>query len=144
MSTHAEAERVIRDTLGSLWSAVAAKHPDEAMAHYAPEPVVFSMAPPLRQELPGREALATWFATWKGPIGIELRDVAVHVDGGVAFTTALNHMTGTKTDGEEIDLWFRVTCGLRRIDGRWRVVHEHESVPFHMDGSYRAATDLEP
>jgi PhnB protein len=53
-------------------------------------------------------------------------------------------MTGTKTDGEEVDLWYRVTVGLHQEDGAWRIVHEHESVPFHMDGSYRAAVDLSP
>ena len=42
------------------------------------------------------------------------------------------------------DLWFRVTLGLRRVDGRWLVTHEHESVPFEMDGSFRASTDLTP
>ena len=26
----------------------------------------------------------------------------------------------------------------------WKIVHEHTSVPFHMDGSFRAATDLQP
>jgi PhnB protein len=53
-------------------------------------------------------------------------------------------MNGTKTDGEQVDLWFRATVGLRKIGGRWRITHEHESVPFYMDGSYRAAVDLKP
>jgi ketosteroid isomerase-like protein len=41
-------------------------------------------------------------------------------------------------------MWFRVTLGLRRIDGKWLVTHEHSSVPFYMDGSLRAAVDLNP
>jgi PhnB protein len=32
--------------------------------------------------------------------------------------------------------------GLRQIDGHWRITHEHESVPFKMDGSFQAAFDL--
>lgn len=39
-------------------------------------------------------------------------------------------------------LWVRVTAGLRKIKGRWIVVHEHVSTPFYMDGSLRAAVDL--
>jgi hypothetical protein len=31
---------------------------------------------------------------------------------------------------------------LRRVDGRWRIVHDHSSVPFYLDGSYRAAVEL--
>jgi PhnB protein len=53
-------------------------------------------------------------------------------------------MRGTKTDGEKVDLWFRQTLGLARHADIWKIVHEHESVPFYMDGSYRAAVDLKP
>jgi len=44
----------------------------------------------------------------------------------------------------QFSFWFRSTLGLRRLDGEWRIVHEHTSTPFHMDGSGRAATDLQP
>jgi ketosteroid isomerase-like protein len=90
------------------------------------------------------QGLATWFETWRGPIGIEPRDLRITAGPEVAFCTSLVRMTGTKTDGEEVDLWYRVTVGLHQEDGEWRIVHEHESVPFHMDGSYRAAVDLSP
>ncbi len=137
-------ETAVRTTIESLWRAIGAKQADAAMAHYADDPTVFSMAPPLRQDVPGREAFSSWFETWRGPIGIETHDVRVTAGGDVAFATSLNHMTGTKTDGEQVDMWFRATAGLRKIDGRWLVAHEHESVPFYMDGSDRAATDLRP
>jgi ketosteroid isomerase-like protein len=45
---------------------------------------------------------------------------------------------------EGFDLWFRSTLGLRKSDGVWRIVHEHTSTPFYMDGSFRAAVDLKP
>jgi ketosteroid isomerase-like protein len=62
----------------------------------------------------------------------------------VAFCHGLTHMTGTKTDGELVDLWFRSTVGLRRTAAGWQITHEHDSTPFYMDGSGRAATDLRP
>jgi hypothetical protein len=37
-----------------------------------------------------------------------------------------------------------VTFGLHRQNGAWRVAHRHASVPFHMDGSLRAAVTLKP
>ncbi|WP_446719495.1 hypothetical protein [Inquilinus sp. OTU3971] len=33
---------------------------------------------------------------------------------------------------------------MRRAADGWVIVHEHESVPFYMDGSLRAAVDLKP
>ena len=66
------------------------------------------------------------------------------VGDDVAFGDSLNRISGTRTDGEETDVWVRATIGCRKIDGKWMIAHEHASVPFHMDGSYKAAVDLEP
>ena len=38
----------------------------------------------------------------------------------------------------------RATVCLRKVGGEWKIVHEHESVPFYMDGSQRPAFDLAP
>jgi ketosteroid isomerase-like protein len=45
---------------------------------------------------------------------------------------------------DKFDLWTRVTVGLRKVDGSWRITHEHTSTPFYMDGSFKAAVDLKP
>jgi ketosteroid isomerase-like protein len=37
--------------------------------------------------------------------------------------------TERDASGEVIDLDFRLTVGLRKIDGRWVVTHEHHSIP---------------
>ena len=67
-----------------------------------------------------------------------------HIVSRVAFSHSLNRMHGTKTDGAKADLWFRQTFGFQRIKGEWKMAHEHESVPFCMDGSFKAAIDLKP
>jgi ketosteroid isomerase-like protein len=41
-------------------------------------------------------------------------------------------------------MWMRSTLGFRKIDGTWKISHGHSSVPFLMDGSYRAALQLTP
>jgi ketosteroid isomerase-like protein len=51
-------------------------------------------------------------------------------------------MTGTKTDGEEVELFFRATACFRRDNGHWRITHMHNSVPFAMDGSDKALLHL--
>jgi ketosteroid isomerase-like protein len=62
----------------------------------------------------------------------------------VAFSHNLNLISGTRTNGEETDVWVRVTACYRKIDDKWMVAHEHISVPFYMDGTGRAAVDLKP
>jgi len=61
----------------------------------------------------------------------------------VAFTHSLNHLSGTQK-GKPVDTWFRETKGLRKEKGEWKIAHEHQSVPFAMDGSDLALLDLEP
>ncbi len=51
-------------------------------------------------------------------------------------------MTGTLSTGEEVDMWVRTTLGLKRVDGRWSMTHEHTSVPFGPD-SYEARLNLQ-
>jgi len=108
------------------------------------DPVVYSLAPPLVATDDGGAGLQAWFDTWSGPIGYDLPELKIVTCGDVGFAHGLAHMTGTKTDGETPDLWFRCTLGLSQRNGAWQIAHIHESVPFLMDGSLKAAIDLKP
>ncbi|MEA2659910.1 MAG: hypothetical protein QOF64_2509 [Candidatus Binatota bacterium] len=39
---------------------------------------------------------------------------------------------------------FRATLGFRKIADSWTITQQHSSVPFYMDGSFKAAIDLKP
>lgn len=131
---------VIEDWAG----AIRAKDAERAVAHQADGFVSYSLAPPLVSTAADADGLNAWFATWRGPIGYALRDLEIVVGGDAAFAHGLVHVSGTKQDGVRHAVWFRQTFGLRALAGAWKVAHHHESVPFHMDGSYRAAVDLTP
>jgi ketosteroid isomerase-like protein len=47
----------------------------------------------------------------------------------VAFVTALMRCAGRETSGQDIELDFHLTIGLRKIGDQWIVVHEHHSIP---------------
>jgi uncharacterized protein (TIGR02246 family) len=114
---------------------------------YAPGAVVFNLAPPLVQPPESARDVAqlqAWFDDKGGSVWAEVRDVRVTVDGDLALCTSLQSMGAPPDSPQPFAFWFRSTLGLRRLDGRWRIIHEHTSTPFHMDGSNRAATDLQP
>jgi PhnB protein len=134
----------IRKVIDAWAHALRNKDADGVLSHYAAKPVHFSLAPPLLSARSNAKDLKAWFATWRGPIGYEIRDLNITVGGDVAFSCSLNRMHGTNTAGGKDDLWFRHTLGFRKISGEWKVTHEHESVPFYMDGSFKAAVDLKP
>jgi ketosteroid isomerase-like protein len=117
------------------------------LAYYAPTYVEFNLAPPLRQPGDARDpaVLAAWIATFEAPPRREVTQLEITADGDVAFATSIDRLSAVPRGATEgFTLWFRVTLGLRRVDGRWLVTHEHESVPFEMDGSLRASTGLTP
>jgi ketosteroid isomerase-like protein len=134
----------IRNLLDGHAAALRAKDPDGVVAHHAADFVQFSLAPPLRWTGASESGLAAWFSTWQGPLRYERRDIKIVDSGDLAFCHGFVRLSGTKTDGTHNDLWFRQTLGLRRIGGAWKIAHEHDSVPFYMDGSLRAAVDLKP
>ena len=139
-------ETQIRQLLDDYAEAIRNKDEEVALSFYADDVVCFELAPPLMfqspQDVDG--GFQAWFDTWQSPIESESHDLRIAVDGDVAFAHALRRMAGIKKDGERVDLWYRATCGLRREKGEWKIVHVHNSVPFYMDGSLRAAVDLKP
>jgi ketosteroid isomerase-like protein len=133
-------EDQIRAVLADRAAAMRGRDAERFVAHYAPQIVKFDLPPPLLLTAPqarDAEALRAWFASHPGgPIDYEIRDLTVTVGGDVAFCHSLNQLGGA--------LWFRSTIGLCKIDGEWRITHEHNSAPFYMDGSDKAALDLQP
>ena len=117
------------------------------MATLADDATAFELAPPLMlgpAQVRDRAALDAWFSGWEGPLEVEIRDVEVAASGEVGWCRSLNPLAGTRPDGRNVSFWMRSTLGLGRIDGTWKIAHGHTSVPYHMDGSFRAATDLTP
>ena len=139
-STPAVEEEQIRAVVADRAAAMRDRDAERFVGHYAPQIVKFDLPPPLvytGPEARDAEALRAWFASHPGgPIDYQIRDLTVAAGGGVAFCHSLIQLGGA--------LWFRSTIGLRKIGGVWLITHEHNSTPFYMDGSDKAALDLHP
>ena len=134
------AEAAVRDLLEEHAAAMREKDADRLAACHRPGAVVYDLAPPLAGTF-DRERTRAWFAGKAGgSMDYEIRDVEVELAGDLAAAYGLTRMG----DGATFELWFRTTLVLRETGGRWQIVHAHESTPFHMDGSLRAAVDLTP
>jgi ketosteroid isomerase-like protein len=71
------------------------------------------------------------------------RDLSMTAGDEAAFCHSLNHVIGTKTDGEKLDMWWRETACWRKLDGKWRITHVHRSVPLDTETG-TASLDLKP
>ncbi len=121
-------------SLMSRWSAaLAARDLDKMFLDYAPHVVLFDAIPPYKVE--GVENIKQ---VWKNCLpyfpqqfSSEHKDVVIHVDGNVAIMHALHHFDSHEKDHPCCQSWLRVTVGYRKLDGQWKVVHEHVSIPFN-------------
>lgn len=140
-------EDQIRNLLTQWEQAFRAKDAEGVMSVYAPGDVVvaFDIVPPLAKV--GKDAYRQnyeeFFAMFSGSLEVELRDLRIVASEDVAFLHCFDRMSGTLEGGERFDLWLRVTSGLRKINGEWRIIHDHVSVPTHFETGM-AALDQAP
>jgi uncharacterized protein (TIGR02246 family) len=147
VATRSKDDAKIRELVNDWAKAVKSKDAERAVSSYAPDLTSFNIAPPLRERLTRkqyRDNLKAWFETFDGPMDFEVRELEVKVGDDVAFAHMVNRVGGKKKNGERDDTWVRATICFSRINDNWLVVHEHVSVPFYMDGSFKAAVDLKP
>ena len=147
MRDDGRAKAEIREVIDERTAAMRDKDAARAVATLADDIVAFELAPPLAlgpEQARDPEGLAAWMSGWEGPIGIEIRDLHVEASGDAGWSRSLNRLHGTLKSGRRVDMWIRSTLAFRKVEGAWKIAHGHSSVPFHMDGSNRAATDLTP
>jgi uncharacterized protein (TIGR02246 family) len=101
------------------------------IANHSPDLVMFDVPPPF--ESVGLEAYRkTWdtFFAWSSGLAVfDIDDLNVTAGEDVAFVVARMRCSGRDDDGSRTELRFRLTIGLRKMDGKWTIVHEHHSIP---------------
>ena len=138
-------EYKVRLLIDKVTGAIKNRDMDEILAIYSDDAEIFDVRDSLRYF--GKENLRkSWQECFDSSSEFEIdevRDLKIQVDGNVAFSHCLNHAKGVTNDGEQIDIWMRLTSCLRKIGGHWLVVHEHVSAP----GDFvtgRVLQDLKP
>jgi uncharacterized protein (TIGR02246 family) len=124
-------EAEIRKLIEQWAKAVREENRAAIPADHDPGILMFDVPPPfLSRGLV--DYMATWekfFSSVEKPVAFAFHDVQVTCGQDVAFATAVGRCVNIDTNGKREPLEFRLTMGLRKIDGRWRVMHEHHSLP---------------
>jgi len=127
------AEGQIRALIEAWADAVRRHDLSGILAHHDPDIVMFDVPPPL-QSRGMDEYKKTWdlFFRYHQPSqAFDVEDLAIVAGEDVAFAVVIMRcgsgtLTGPPEDGGFL---FRLTIGLRKVDGDWCIVHEHHSVP---------------
>lgn len=122
--------------LESYRDAVYAKDVEAFIAIFADDVRVFDMWGTWSHD--GIDSWREMAVGWFGSLGDELvrvafDDVQTTVGDDTAVLSAFVTFAGLSADGEELrSMNNRLTWGLRKTGGTWKVVHEHTSAPVEL------------
>jgi ketosteroid isomerase-like protein len=100
------------------------------LAHHDQDMVMFDVPPPLQCQ--GIEDYKkTWdlfFKYHKPSQAFDIEELTITAGADVAFAVVIMRC-GSGGPPEKNGFLFRLTIGLRNVDGHWSITHEHHSVP---------------
>jgi uncharacterized protein (TIGR02246 family) len=125
----------IRRLIEDWASAVRARNIGGVLAHHTDDVVMFDVPPPVAVR-----GIAAYRATWqpffdwqeRGDSTFEIAELDVTASETVAFATALLRCGSKDELAKDSAPCLRLTIGLRKVDGAWKIAHEHHSFPLEL------------
>jgi len=98
------------------------------------EPPDVQMFDLMNREMSGETFIANFMktATFYSNAQMEFLDVTVWAEENLAGVSMFQHYWGTDKAGNDFDFTFRCSDIMQKLDGEWRIVHEHFSFPVNM------------
>ncbi len=123
-------EAAIRGLIERWAASVRKRDMPGVLKHHAKDMVMFDLPPPLfsRGIDAYEDSWPLFFDASPKPYRFDIQEMEITAGGDVAFAVALMRCA-VMDSGRNEDLDFRLTVGLRKIDGQWTVTHEHHSLP---------------
>jgi len=123
-------EDQVRELVENWAQAVRNKDIEKILAHHSDDVVMFDVPKPFVSI--GINAYSktwdTFFAFTK--LGVfEIQELKVIADENVAFCFATMKCADKSNSEDFVELDFRLTIGLQKINDNWTIVHEHHSIP---------------
>jgi uncharacterized protein (TIGR02246 family) len=130
MTSHTKNETQIRNLIENWAEAVRQRDMDSILASHSEDFVMYDVPVPFQSV--GLEAYRkTWdlFFKYTKPGVFDIHELRIICSDDVAF--AFGRMQCSDKAGREdyLPLDFRVTICLKKIKGRWMILHEHHSIP---------------
>jgi len=118
-------------TLIENWAmAVRNKNIDAILAHHSEDIVMYDVPPPFQSV--GLDAYRkTWdlFYKYTRPAVFDIQELHITAGNDVAFCFAKMKCEDKSNTEDYVPLDFRLTIGLKKINGQWTIIHEHHSAP---------------
>jgi uncharacterized protein (TIGR02246 family) len=125
-------ETQIRKLVEDWGKAVRARDITGVVADHTDDVLMFDVPPPVAVR-----GISAYRNTWppffkaltEGKGAFDIVELRVTAGDTVAFATALLRCGSTEELAEDDTPRLRLTIGLRKVDGVWKIAHEHHSFP---------------
>jgi ketosteroid isomerase-like protein len=131
--THPDSnDEQVREVLDQWASTTRKGLLDEVLKNHTPNVVIFDVLPPMQYEGAAayRQSWGDWQPETQGEGVFDLQDLRIVSGTDVAFAYGFIHCGGTLPNGKTFEDLVRATFCLQKIEGAWRVSHQHISKPF--------------
>ena len=123
-------ETQIRQLIEDWAQAVRNRDVDAILANHSDDMVMFDVPEPF-QSLGIEAYRKTWdiFFKYTEPDVFDIQRLKIVADENVAFCIATMKCSDKSGGAEFVPLDFRLTIGLKKMNGHWTIMHEHHSIP---------------
>jgi uncharacterized protein (TIGR02246 family) len=132
MASKENEEVAIRRLIEEWASAVRAKNINGVVAHHTDDVLMYDVPPPtaVRGISAYRETWPPFFeALDEGAAAFDIVELQVSAGDTIGFATALLRCGSKEELAKDPSPQLRLTIGLRKFDGVWKIAHEHHSFP---------------
>ncbi len=125
--TDSDAQSEVRERLAEIWPTAAARDFErlESFHLYGPTFTEFKDGKPRGDAASCAAGERATFSRLEQP-SVDMNDLAVNVFGDIALATFNGHFTG-QIAGNDVALDQQCTMVFIRVDGDWKIIHEHMS-----------------
>ena len=130
-------ESDVRAVLEAWAAATRQNRKDDVLKNHVADLLIYDVLPPMKYESAEsyRRSWDDWQPETQGDGLFDLEDLSVTASADVAFAHCFIHCGGTMPDGHAFQDLVRATFCLRKVDGSWKVFHQHVSKPFEHSGN---------
>jgi ketosteroid isomerase-like protein len=125
-------ETAIR-TILEQWAAMTREgRQDDVLAHHAADVLIFDVLPPLQYDSAAayRASWGEWQPQTVAGAKFNLENLVVTAGQTAGFAHCHIRCGGTTPGGKQFEDLVRATFCLRKLDGKWTIVHQHISKPY--------------
>ena len=126
----------VRAVIEAWAQAARQNRKEDVLKNHVSDLVVFDVLPPMKYESAEsyRRSWDGWQPETQGEGKFDLENLSVTAGAEVAFAHSFIRCGGSMPDGRTFEDLVRATFCLRKLDGYWKISHQHISKPLKQAG----------